>query len=1357
MTSEDHLKLVHMGILFKRLFARGRPERHSNDIESNNQSESLQQESTGSVLTSHSLLNATESTPIQDLVVTKTGSTVPSTYDQSPLFSPIRQSLSLSQTSGLSQAQFHPISEVVTYQRAIGKFAVLCSINDRQLKDQYEDILKDLALELREKPIRNGWDFDFDIKLYMAGVIDSDTKTPHLFVTCGTEPERATIALHCKDHGELTEFLDKHGVALEVFVGDAASKPIAAAGSYSSTSATQNSGITPTKCRLLVPIGQQFVYGLTVEIRSEAGTFVCHCTLGGLVVVGSRLYGWTARHCLGGSGSPLREPESDSATRSTQNEFDGKQVFDVDVACPTTIDNRNKSDGFDYDWLLVHGSGLMSWVFSSRAHRPLASISSTLPERIESAGTVSILLQGSSNIHGTLNTFPAAITLGNSIHHVKIIVLEQPLPKGSSGAWVSHDEQLCGFVIAVQKEPTWAYMIPIREAFRDVRAFLGDEVRVATTEDLDEIFLATSKPSSQVKDVQTHKPQVDLSVIREELEQAETYVSLSKRLLEATPNLLEAGSSSTLTNSLESSEVKSACVLSSETASWQRDSYRTKFRQKARNLFSLEFRKRKPTVPLANGLANAPPLHFIKPEAKLFLLDGHDFFGYPAKSEDTPSIPYLPFFDPINRIQPDIRELGASAASRSTSVAETHSGLAGLELPRQTTFRLIASFNDSRNEYLSQHMFRSLGQRGSFREITNDVEAWLRHNRSVTSAKAYIGSGTCSLFFGDARYIGPNDTPIPADFEVDGTTPSGRLFESTCCENEFHWITNVPSLIHRFFASFPNASFHLRARWNLILLSHRPETPLGSPDMLFSLLRNNRRKNWQNQSYVPQKALRNIMSPSLITYTTQSDRRLSTIIRRRSRPGDFLGNLYRSSWRLTAAVISSELPMELLVYLVHENIDDTKMPLNSKMRPPGVPVNAFEKLISEQFAFIAVTFGSASSARPFTVFSKETIIPLHWDLETDRIGYSRFGDVFKINLNPEHHNFDFSGTPFALKRFARRSQAGDDDKSREERMFRNLTNLQHDHLVVPLTSWHQNDFLFMLFPLASSNLSEFLKSTPAPSLSRDATLGFLKELKAIADGLRLIHNFGPAGLSPVNSFDSSLTLPTQLGRGRHLDIKPDNILVFHPPGDNFPVFKISDFGAARICQTFSGLEGAENTELVRIHNEGYGAPDVRLGYDLSCPSDIWSLGCVFLELLVWLCEIGPDHEDIANARREIDGSNSFWHYDKNEVFWKPVVARSMRKLQEYAESRGVFEPLVELVQKMLAVQPLERPTAAAVTNAMDALLLQATIDLSEDDFYLADRATARKVARPPNTFVAPNRIATPPDNWSPRLDLRKRC
>jgi serine/threonine protein kinase len=285
----------------------------------------------------------------------------------------------------------------------------------------------------------------------------------------------------------------------------------------------------------------------------------------------------------------------------------------------------------------------------------------------------------------------------------------------------------------------------------------------------------------------------------------------------------------------------------------------------------------------------------------------------------------------------------------------------------------------------------------------------------------------------------------------------------------------------------------------------------------------------------------------------------------------------------------------------------------------------------------------------------------------------------------------------------------------------------------------------MLLPCAKTNLAEFLRNEPHPELTNENVHWLLSQLQGLAEGMRRIHNlnpgFGPAALTANNQPDRK---PRRLGF--HHDIKPQNILLFandnvkdrDPPMTQLHC-KISDFGAARIHEVLSqpkAKESPQHSSLVR-GDPVYGAPDRAIKNKTSRPYDVWSLGCVFLEILLWTFGLeGCDLTEFEEERAKDYGSRTgrFWRETgEGKIKLKESVLRRLRQLEDHCKGRGVFERLVRLTRKMLSVESAERPEAPQICNDLETFLIQSKHDFQKHDFYRHDISAHVEIAAPPSS------------------------
>ncbi|KAF2169428.1 hypothetical protein M409DRAFT_20647 [Zasmidium cellare ATCC 36951] len=205
---------------------------------------------------------------------------------------------------------------------------------------------------------------------------------------------------------------------------------------------------------------------------------------------------------------------------------------------------------------------------------------------------------------------------------------------------------------------------------------------------------------------------------------------------------------------------------------------------------------------------------------------------------------------------------------------------------------------------------------------------------------------------------------------------------------------------------------------------------------------------------------------------------------------------------------------------------------------------------------------------------------------------------------------------FALKRMARHLF----DERKEKRnlqLFQNelnvLQKLKHKHIVKLVGSYTDNRYIGLLTqPVADKNLATFLKQVPRPNEADDRVIRLRSFFGCIATAINYLHN-------------------NDTTRVQHKDIKPANILV---KGSRV---LIADFGTAK-PRTEESEDNTESTvgDTDRFFTTKYAAPETASG-TRTFASDIWSLGCVFLEMVTVLA--GRSIEDL-QAFFQSTGSNS---------------------------------------------------------------------------------------------------------------------
>lgn len=144
----------------------------------------------------------------------------------------------------------------------------------------------------------------------------------------------------------------------------------------------------------------------------------------------------------------------------------------------------------------------------------------------------------------------------------------------------------------------------------------------------------------------------------------------------------------------------------------------------------------------------------------------------------------------------------------------------------------------------------------------------------------------------------------------------------------------------------------------------------------------------------------------------------------------------------------------------------------------------------------------------------------------------------------------------------------------------------------------------------------------------------------------------------------------------HHDIKPANILF----GDGR--LYLADFGLSTVAK-----DQGDFTEATRVNPE-YTAPEaMNQGYRTQA-SDVFSLGCIFVECLTYIMGSSPSH--FKKYRALFTGDSSFYRTTEKTREWLGVL----QERQQHMSYRDSFFSIpFDLIRQMLSKSPADRPTA----------------------------------------------------------------
>jgi serine/threonine protein kinase len=276
------------------------------------------------------------------------------------------------------------------------------------------------------------------------------------------------------------------------------------------------------------------------------------------------------------------------------------------------------------------------------------------------------------------------------------------------------------------------------------------------------------------------------------------------------------------------------------------------------------------------------------------------------------------------------------------------------------------------------------------------------------------------------------------------------------------------------------------------------------------------------------------------------------------------------------------------------------------------------------------------------------------------------------------------------------------------REVEHLHKLRHFHIVQLVGSYLQGrTFSILMYPAANYHLGTFLEDT----IDNMDDLGFQKRIEFLASTLSCL---------------SSAVAYIHTNTTKHMDIKPANVLVrllekqektYGLQQTNWRVY-LADFG---LSTSFSPQDHSQ-TDRPTARTAKYCAPEVYNYESHDRSADIFSLGCVFLEILSVICRKSPNEfADFRSAENEDD--ESFRGNLDRVLEWVGLVLRPC--VDSYWRYGNGVSELLDKIPPMLQRDPKFRPSAHEICALFSSL------DLKTSPF-------ARRVccSRSPESYVA---------------------
>ncbi|KAF1810035.1 HET-domain-containing protein [Eremomyces bilateralis CBS 781.70] len=334
---------------------------------------------------------------------------------------------------------------------------------------------------------------------------------------------------------------------------------------------------------------------------------------------------------------------------------------------------------------------------------------------------------------------------------------------------------------------------------------------------------------------------------------------------------------------------------------------------------------------------------------------------------------------------------------------------------------------------------------------------------------------------------------------------------------------------------------------------------------------------------------------------------------------------------------------------------------------------------------------------------------------------------------------------------------------RESEAIVKFNGHNHEHIVRGISAYyHQNNYAVLLEWADGGNLREFWGKHPRPELNGQRMLQVLGQLRGLVDAIYHIHCLSRSdGLTRTNSVSSvsmenlgpevrlteSEAVGDSNGSGDLLsnenwrlgDIKPDNILVFTNK-TWLGVLKLADFGRAKKHKEATALRRVGTDE--KYGTTQYEPPEAVTGSrdrikrppTRSRSYDMWSIGCVIFEIILWLLYGPEERKAFAHQSRESDTSghgsarSPYWTLDMETPLKAKVsdfVTRYINHIRDHhpaCKGTALGELLALVQDKLLVVDlperdyddapetPGRRTTAKNLLQSLDNIIRKAMAD-----------------------------------------------
>ncbi|KAF4952468.1 hypothetical protein FGADI_6702 [Fusarium gaditjirri] len=390
----------------------------------------------------------------------------------------------------------------------------------------------------------------------------------------------------------------------------------------------------------------------------------------------------------------------------------------------------------------------------------------------------------------------------------------------------------------------------------------------------------------------------------------------------------------------------------------------------------------------------------------------------------------------------------------------------------------------------------------------------------------------------------------------------------------------------------------------------------------------------------------------------------------------------------------------------------------------------------KQWQFLAPTFDDKTF-----IYELDERLILPFKLVRSEAKQGTFGEIYQVEIHREHLSdalLEKNGGRLnvAIKEIKTGPSMQDDAAKAfniEARALSNCRHVKHENMLPCIAAIKMGLSHYFLFPWADGgNLRDFWQSEPSPKLSSNLTMDALQQLCGLSEALEFLHKY------TSQAHPDPSTAREEGGGIRHGDLKPENILRFRSPiPSELGTLKIADMGLAKHHEVSTRLR--QNMTSTKYGTLRYEPPETAVNKTKATSRlyDVWSMGCIILEFVVWLLDGQQGLDDFNDSIRggvKHDYDPPYYitrgAADQMVAFIHPVVTQQLDDLSRRTGTEANKSALGDLVtivkEKLLIVDlPLEDGITAEPSENKQGPKIIHTRSPSDEDSGIPRRVTAR--------------------------------